>query len=481
MKTISLFSALMISFAAIAQNDGLEKKSLEPFNKLIVSGDVKVYLKQSNENYISATSESFSTMSQQVSDNSLLLSGRVDQVYVGVQNINEIIVNGTSEIYTTDTLRGNALSVLLSGGTNCNVLFVGKTADVSISGTSDLRLAGRADNIEARVTGAGDLQAGKFYVTDANVLISGTGDAKVAPSNKLSGVVSGAGTLYHIGNPKEITATASGSGEIKKGNSIDVDGAGSARFSLGNKEITILDKEKENTENEIGDDFKDGFNRPEKAKKKDKPNSIWSGFELGINGWLNSDNSLNMDSVNSNFGLNYGKSVAVNFNLWEVNAKIIKNNVFVTTGLGAEINNYRFDRNVRMVGNSNPLELQVEDSVKYIKSKFTIGYLNAPLYLTFATNPIKKGKRLFISPGVTAGWRFTSYNKRKIEVDGDESKSRNKDDFNLNPFRVNASLRLGYGDFVLFANYSLTDLFQKGKGPDLTPFSVGVRVVGFGG
>lgn len=471
----------MISFAAIAQNDGLEKKSLEPFNKLIVSGDVKVYLKQSNENYISATSESFSTMSQQVSDNSLLLSGRVDQVYVGVQNINEIIVNGTSEIYTTDTLRGNALSVLLSGGTNCNVLFVGKTADVSISGTSDLRLAGRADNIEARVTGAGDLQAGKFYVTDANVLISGTGDAKVAPSNKLSGVVSGAGTLYHIGNPKEITATASGSGEIKKGNSIDVDGAGSARFSLGNKEITILDKEKENTENEIGDDFKDGFNRPEKAKKKDKPNSIWSGFELGINGWLNSDNSLNMDSVNSNFGLNYGKSVAVNFNLWEVNAKIIKNNVFVTTGLGAEINNYRFDRNVRMVGNSNPLELQVEDSVKYIKSKFTIGYLNAPLYLTFATNPIKKGKRLFISPGVTAGWRFTSYNKRKIEVDGDESKSRNKDDFNLNPFRVNASLRLGYGDFVLFANYSLTDLFQKGKGPDLTPFSVGVRVVGFGG
>ena len=475
----------MISFGAIAQNDGLEKKSLEPFNKLIVSGDVKVYLKQSNENYISATQENFSMMSQQVSDNSLLISGGVDQVYVGVQNLNEIILNGTSDVYTTDTLRGETLKVLISGAANGNVLFVGKTADISISGTSDLRLAGRADNIEARVTGAGDLQAGKFNVTDANVLVSGTGDAKVAPSNKLSGVVSGAGTLYHIGNPKEITATASGSGEIKKGNSIDVDGAGTARFSLGNKEITILDKEKENTENEIGDDFKDGFkdgfNRPDKAKKKDKPNSIWSGFELGINGWLNSDNSLNMDSVNSNFGLNYGKSVAVNFNLWEVNAKIIKNNVFVTTGLGAEINNYRFDKNIRMSNVNDTLNLVNEGDVKYIKSKFTIGYLNAPLYLTFATNPIKKGKRLFISPGVTAGWRFTSYNKRKIEVDGDESKSRNKDDFNLNPFRVNASLRLGYGDFVLFANYSLTDLFQKDKGPDLTPFSIGVRVVGFGG
>jgi hypothetical protein len=474
----------MISLGVFAQTDGLQKKNLEPFNKLIVSGDVTVYLKQSTENYISATQENFSMMSQQVSDNSLLISGGVDQVYVGVQNINEIILNGTSDVYATDTLRGETLKVLLSGAANGNILFVGKSADVSLSGTSDLKLAGNAGNIEARVTGAGDLQAGRFNVMDANVLISGTGDAKVAASNKISGAVSGAGTLYHIGTPKEITATVSGTGEIKKANSIAIDGSDTTRISLGNKEIIILEKELENAANEIGDDIKNSFkdgDDDKKKKKKDKPNSIWSGFELGINGWLNSDNSLNMDSVNSNFGLNYGKSIAVNFNLWEVNAKIIKNYVFVTTGLGSEINNYRFDKNIRMVGNSNPLVLQVEDSVKYIKSKFTIGYLNAPLYLTFATKPIKKGKRLFISPGVTGGWRFTSYNKRKVEVDGDESKSRNKDDFNLNPFRVNASLRIGYGDFVLFANYALTDLFQRGKGPDITPFSVGVRVVGFGG
>ena len=484
MKTISLFSAMIISLASFAQTDGLQKKNLEPFNKLIVSGDVKVYLKQSAENYISATPENFSMMSQQVSDNSLLISGGVDQVYVGTQNLSEIILNGTSDVYSTDTLRGESLKVLMSGAANGNILFIGKNAEVSLSGTSDLKLAGSAGNLEARVTGAGDLQAGRFNIMDANVLVSGTGDAKVAASNKISGAVSGAGTLYHIGTPKEITATVSGTGEIKKANSIAIDGSDTTRISLGNKEIIILEKELENAANEIGDDIKNGFkdgNDDKKKKKKDKPNSIWSGFELGINGWLNSDNSLNMDSVNSNFGLNYGKSIAVNFNLWEVNAKIIKNNVFVTTGLGAEINNYRFDRNIKMSNVNDTLNLVNEGDVKYIKSKFTIGYLNAPLYLTFATKPIKKGKRLFISPGVTGGWRFTSYNKRKVEVDGDESKSRNKDDFNLNPFRVNASLRIGYGDFVLFANYALTDLFQRGKGPDITPFSVGVRVVGFGG
>jgi hypothetical protein len=104
----------MISLGVFAQTDGLQKKNLEPFNKLIVSGDVKVYLKQSTENYISATEENFSMMSQQVSDNSLLISGGVDQVYVGVQNLNEIILNGTSDVYTTDTLRGETLKILFT-------------------------------------------------------------------------------------------------------------------------------------------------------------------------------------------------------------------------------------------------------------------------------------------------------------------------------------------------------------------------------
>ena len=100
------------------------------------------------------------------------------------------------------------------------------------------------------------------------------------------------------------------------------------------------------------------------------------------------------------------------------------------------------------------------------------------MYLTFATNEFKNGKRLSISPGVTGGWRFTSYNKRVVNENGDRNKIRNNDDFNLNPFRVNASVRLGYGSFVLFANYSLTSMFKNNEGPDLMPFSAGVRIVG---
>jgi hypothetical protein len=90
-----------------------------------------------------------------------------------------------------------------------------------------------------------------------------------------------------------------------------------------------------------------------------------------------------MDSVNSSYSLNYNKSIAVNFNLWEVHGKILKNNIYVTTGLGAEINNYRFDKNVKMLSDTTPTQVVVESGKDYVKSKLVTGYLNAPLYLTF--------------------------------------------------------------------------------------------------
>lgn len=480
MKSISLFSALLFCLGASAQTDGLEKKSLSSFNSLVVNGAPTIYLKQSSDNYISAMSDAFKAFTFETNNNQLVVNGGTEQIYIGASEIREIIINGTTDLYTSDTLRGESLKVISSGAGGSNILFTGNSADLIISGTSDLKIEGKASQLSAKITGAGDLKAGRFKVNNADVIVSGTGDAKVWATEQLKGSVSGAGTLYHVGTPKEMEVAVSGTGEVKKSNSID--GSDTTRISLGSKEIIILEKDIADMSKEITDEILgENKNSESKSKKRKSPNSIWSGFELGINGWLNSDGGLNMDTVNSNFNLNYGKSIAVNFNLWEVSGRIIGNNVFVTTGLGSEINNYRFDKNIRMQNVNDTLSLFNEGDIKYIKSKFTVGYLNAPLYLTFATNPIKKGKRLFISPGVTAGWRFTSYNKRKIEVDGDESKSRNKNDFNLNPFRVNASLRVGYGDFVLFANYSLTEFFQKGKGPDLTPFSVGVRIVGLGG
>lgn len=481
MKTSILYSAILLLLLSAGNitAQGLQRKSLEKFQEISINGTAAVYINTSEEPGISVKESDLNFINYSVKNGTLELNtGAAKTVYVHTATLSRLTINGAGDVYSSDTLKGNELNLQCNGTGKMNLLANYSTISAVIAGSSDLKISGTTNQFNALLSGAGNIKAYGLKATNADIKLSGAGDAQVNVSNKLEGNVSGVGTIYHLGDPKELIVEVSGIGEVKKSNNLIT--SDTTRIKFGNKKIIILDND-ERSEIEIGDDIEvDGkIKENEKPKKPTMP-SIWSGFELGINGYLNSDNTFNMDSVNSNWTLNYGKSVAVNFNLWEARGRILKENIIVTTGFGAEINNYRFENNTRLLSDTVPVIAVVEANKDYDKSKLLTGYLNVPLYLTFATNKFKNGKRLSISPGVTGGWKFVSYNKRVVNENGDRNKTRNKDDFNLNPFRVNASVRIGYGDFILFANYSLTPLFQKNEGPLLTPVTIGVRVVGFG-
>ena len=77
------------------------------------------------------------------------------------------------------------------------------------------------------------------------------------------------------------------------------------------------------------------------------------------------------------------------------------------------------------------------------------------------------------------GYRLGSKTKQKYEENDKTQKVKDRNDYNLNDFRLNAVVRLGYGDFTVFASYSLTELFEDNKGPELYPFTVGISLVSF--
>ncbi len=56
----------------------------------------------------------------------------------------------------------------------------------------------------------------------------------------------------------------------------------------------------------------------------------------------------------------------------------------------------------------------------------------------------------------------------------DYPKVKKFDDFYLNPFRLDATARIGWGRVNLFATYALTPMFRKNKGPELYPWSIGI-------
>ena len=75
---------------------------------------------------------------------------------------------------------------------------------------------------------------------------------------------------------------------------------------------------------------------------------------------------------------------------------------------------------------------------------------------------------LILFVGITSVILFNAFHKEK-----------DKQSFNTNPFRVSATVRGGVGWFNVFATYSLTPLFENGRGPELYPFTVGVTLLGF--
>jgi hypothetical protein len=82
---------------------------------------------------------------------------------------------------------------------------------------------------------------------------------------------------------------------------------------------------------------------------------------------------------------------------------------------------------------------------------------------------------------------FDSFTKIKYTQDGVTKKLKDKQNYNLNPFRYGVTLRVGAGNFTVYSYYSLSTLFKEGKGPndgngaysDITNFTVGISLAAF--
>mgnify|MGYP000923731005 FL=1 len=155
--------------------------------------------------------------------------------------------------------------------------------------------------------------------------------------------------------------------------------------------------------------------------------------------------------------------------------------VGLVTGMGLEFNNYHF---------SNPISLKIEDGIttvdsSYInadyrvdKTKLSTTNLTLPLLLEFQIPTGEKKHRIYMSAGIIGGLRLGSHTK-VVYDDGDKRKDKNRGDFNIATFRYGFTARMGYRAIRLYANYYPVQLFEKDKGPEVYPFSVGLVLIPF--
>jgi hypothetical protein len=88
-----------------------------------------------------------------------------------------------------------------------------ETFSVRISGSADVDVAGQADRQVLNISGSGHYRAAELVTREAEVNVSGSGDALVNVTDALDVAVSGSGDVTYIGDPRT-SVDISGSGKI---------------------------------------------------------------------------------------------------------------------------------------------------------------------------------------------------------------------------------------------------------------------------
>jgi hypothetical protein len=201
----------------------------------------------------------------------------------------------------------------------------------------------------------------------------------------------------------------------------------------------------------------------------------WEGLDIGVNGFLNPQNSITLPQGYEFLELDYARSRSFSWNIAQYNIHIYQNHINLVTGIGFDWNSYAFRNNVTLQANTDQ-PIAIEEGYDFSKNKLKTTFVRVPLMLEFNTS--KKEKNNFhIGIGGTVGYNiFRNRLKQEFEADGDDQKRKTKDDFNVNPFRYGATARIGYGNFTLFANYDMSTFFKENRGPKMYPFSAGLHL-----
>ena len=241
------------------------------------------------------------------------------------------------------------------------------------------------------------------------------------------------------------------------------------RFNLKTTEILIID----HSDHE-GDEDIDTIDAAPDAKTKRKLEAHWAGLDFGFN--MLTDGSFGMSFANHPYWENDpASSLTWNLNLLEHKFGIVKEYVCITTGLGFSWNQYAFSENYILSASNDTLTAFIDTVNVYSKNKLKASYLNVPLLFEFCTSA-NNDKSFYLAAGVVGGVRLTSKIKRAGEFDGKEFKQVLKGIYGLNPFKLDATVRMGYGLWGTFATYSLMPLFDTSKTTEVYPLTFGLSL-----
>lgn len=464
---ILLGAPILLTNVLLAQNN----QPLPEFDKINLDGRAKVELIIADRNSI--YSDGIFTDQPEVRNGVLYINngtknGEVIKVYT--KSISSIKLDGQAKLGCTDSIKSNDLIIDMDGASKAELVVAAKNLRVDIDGAANLYVSGTAEFLSAETDGAAKLSGDKLVATQANINTDGASSANVFVTSNLIAKADGASSIRFSGNPANKSFSMDGLSSIK-------DLTNNETFNDNN------DKNNDTTKVSVGKYkfliLEDDTKEKSQTKPRREMKSVYKGFEWGLNALTTEDMNFSHDTLYNYLNTNLGRSWFFGLNLFEFDAQIIKNKVALTTGLGMQWSNYHFDDNryitpkIESLGATNA-------GLSLNKNKLYTFDLNAPFLIKFAPGSKRSDKKgMHIATGLIVRYVATARVFTETTANGYKQKTRIQDDFNINPIKVDATVRVGFNKVNVFATYALTPYFNNNKAPDIRTFAAGITLVGF--
>lgn len=463
-KAFIMLIAMVLTLGAGIKAQETKTFDVDEFNKIDIGGIFEVYVTQSDQHAlkIEANAKSMEKITTEVKNNTLYLgikkkgmkNFKTPVAYINVKKLNGINAHGAVELETENTIETENFKLDISGAADGDIKIKTKKLETSLAGAANLDMEGEAESHTIEVSGAGSLDATELKTKKTDIEVSGAANAEIHASEEVNGNISGMGNIEIKGNPKVRNITTSGLGEVKSSDT--------AKFSIGNKKFIVVDDEELEFE-----DIK------EKKKKKYNFDAHWAGFGLATNWYVDNEFSFDSPEYHKYLELNRSKSIGVDLDLWDKDFNLWNEKFGFSTGIGFSFLNYRFEDTRVLLGNDrDTIYGYVKDSsLNADKSKLNLSFLTLPLVFEYQT-PLGD-EELFIGAGAVGGLRIGSKTKIKYSSGSDNKEHKS---FHTNPVYYAAVGYIGWGSMSLYGKYGLSTLFEEGEGPELYPFSIGLKL-----
>jgi hypothetical protein len=143
------------------------------------------------------------------------------------------------------------------------------------------------------------------------------------------------------------------------------------------------------------------------------------------------------------------------------------------SGVGLDWTRYHFREDVGLQGKSGFTHFEpVPEDVSYKSSKLLTYYATIPLVFEYQTKV--SNHTFYIDGGVEGLLKYYSKSQVDIRTSKGVEKTSLGRDLNILPVNMRFVLQMGINDTGIFGYYQPFSMFEKGKGPDVRSFGIGI-------